>query len=81
MNKPCYFVFFSSSHEASDAYVFQSEAQAKQDIREDAETEFAELKKEGWNPVFLEYSDTHLEVYIPDTNIYFEWTIEQSAAE
>lgn len=71
----CYIVLSSNYADGGDAYTFQRKEQAIQSIREDAEVEMESLSIEGYNPIRMEHGEGHLEIYVPDSGIYFEWKV------
>lgn len=81
MKKECYIVIFSSYSEELDAYAFWSKDNARQSVREDADTEMISLREEGYNPILLERAEDHLELYVPGIDIYFEWHVTPSTVE
>lgn len=45
------------------------------------ETVIANLRVEGYQPVIKEWSEDSAEIYVPDSDIYYEWNIVQSHLE
>lgn len=75
-----YYIEFTANYaEGRDAFAFKRKEDAIQSIREDAETEMESLSLEGYNPIWLEFSEDHIEIYVSDyvsdSGIYFEWKL------
>lgn len=69
-------VIHSNYAEGMDAYIFEKKEDALKSIRADAETEMTNLKINKYSPILTESFDgEHLEVYVKDSNIYYEWSI------
>ena len=77
--KPCFIVLFSSNSEGIDAYAFYKENDAKKSILDDCEILENELRTRGYDPVVLCKRTGDREIYVPDTDLYYEWTIHESS--
>lgn len=77
----CYIVVHSNYAEGVDTYAFATMERAKKSIDADVETVMANLRMEGYQPVIKERSEDSAEIYVPDSDIYYEWNIVQSHLE
>lgn len=57
--------------------VYWDEYQAWKSMISEMETEITNLQNSGYNFVSAENSES-AELYVPDTDIYFEWNIEET---
>lgn len=81
MKQICYTVIFSSNSEALDVCSYWKESDARTNIRIDAETKIKSLIKERYKPVLSDFGDDYMKVYVPDTNIHYEWEVVSSSIE
>lgn len=72
--KECFVVVHRNYSEGTDAYAFFNEEDAKKCVHEDVNTEVISLKEEGYEPVVLDRFGSK-EIYVPDSDIYYEWEI------
>ena len=71
----CYTVVDSSYDVGLSTYAFWDEEHAKKSIQDDVQTVKADLAMQGYERIeVLEKTDSTV-VYVPDTDIYYEWTI------
>lgn len=71
----CYTVVDSSYDVGLSTYAFWYEEHAKKSIQDDVQTVKADLATQGYERIeVLEKTDSTV-VYVPDTDIYYEWTI------
>lgn len=73
-------VIHSNYAEGTDAYAFRDEKIAKRSVDADVETEVKSLTEEGYKPVILRREDGAT-VYVPDSDIYYEWEIIETTLE
>lgn len=76
--RECYIVVHCNYAEGTDAYAFYSKEDAKKSVKEDVETEVKSLEEEGYCPKTLWGEDGSAEVYVPDSDIFYEWSIIMS---
>lgn len=77
----CFTVVHTNYAEGASVYGYWDEHSAKENITTDANTEMKSLKGEGYAPVMLENPDGTIEVYVPDSDIHYEWTIYKMSIE
>lgn len=71
----CCIVVHSNYADGTDAYAFWKEDDAKKSVSEDAKMTMASLLEQGYiNATLLKRPD-EIEVYVPDTDIYYSWSI------
>lgn len=73
-------VIHSNYAEGADAYAFRDEKMAERSVDADVETEMKSLTKEGYKPKILRQPSEAM-VYVPDSNIYYEWEILKTTLE
>lgn len=78
--RTCYIVSCSTSAEENELCAFWNENDAKDYVKADADAVYAELVKNGYDPV-IGSRDDYTEVYVPDGNTYYEWTIRTTTIE
>jgi len=71
----CYVVADSSYDIGLSTYAFWCEEHAKKSVQEDVETVKADLASQGYERVEVLEKIDGTTVYVPDTDIYYEWTI------
>lgn len=76
--KPCYIVVHRNYSEGTDAYAFWSKDDAMKSINEDVETVVKSLTEEGYEPTVLRDACDGVEVYVADSDIYYQWSIFDS---
>lgn len=81
MSKGCYIVLHQNYAEGGDAYAFYSKEQAKKELEADVRLTVQNLEQDGYSPVWLTDACDGHEVYVPDTDIYYEWSIIPSTIE
>lgn len=80
MKAACFIVVHSNYADGTDAYAFWNEEDARKSILEDVDATVESLKESGYEVRCLERLD-EWEVYVPDTDIYYEWSVEKSTIE
>lgn len=73
-------VIHSNYAEGRDAYAFWDKKTAQKSVDADVKTEVKNLTEEGRVPVTL-YNLNNVTVYVPDTDIYYEWEIINTTIE
>lgn len=79
--QPCFIVIHKNYAEGVDAYAFQTEDKALASIRQDARTMMAELEQQGYSPRCVGCAATEISVYVPDSDIYYDWACIPSHVE
>lgn len=77
--RKCFVVVHRNYAEGADAYAFWDENDAKKSVEDDAETIVEDLTAQGYEPVIVKNGWDTAEVYVPDSDIYYEWSIIVSA--
>lgn len=80
MKETCFIVVHRNYADGADAYAFWNEEDARKSVSEDIDVTVKSLKESGYEVKLLERLD-EWEVYVPDTDIYYEWSIGQSTIE
>ena len=65
--------------ESADAYAYWSEDDAEQSNNEDVATVVKSLTEEGYEPTTLRDACDGVDVYVADSDIYYEWNIFRSS--
>ena len=73
--KECFIVVHSNYDEGMTAYAFWKEDEAKKSVNEDVKTVVKDLTEQGYNPTVLRRGCDSVEVYVADSDIYYEWNI------
>ena len=73
--KECFIVVHSNYDEGMTAYAFWKEDEAKKSVNEDVDTVVKDLTEQGYNPTVLRRNLDSVEVYVADSDIYYEWNI------
>lgn len=80
--KECYIVVHRNYADGTDAYAFQTEEKAEASIRQDVDAVTAELEEQGYSPrCLLNPLGGEASVYVPDSDIYYEWQAVPSHVE
>lgn len=74
----CYVLIFDSYSDGRCASVYWNEQDAYRTMVEDRNIEIINLENSNYNFRVVE-NDTSVELYVPDTDIFFEWHIEEAA--
>ncbi|NBJ88121.1 hypothetical protein [Acutalibacter sp. 1XD8-36] len=77
--KDCFIVVHRNFAEGADAYAYWSEDDAKKSINEDVATVVKSLTEEGYEPTTLRDACDGVDVYVADSDIYYEWNIFRSS--
>lgn len=78
----CYIVIHHNYADGTDAYAFQTEEKAEASIRQDVDAVTAELEEQGYSPRrLLNLVGGEASVYVPDSDIYYEWQAVPSHVE
>ena len=77
----CYIVVHRNYADGTDAYAFHSEEKARESVKQDFETEMQNLRSQGYDPVDMWDTFGNPEIFVRDTDIYYEWTIFESAID
>ena len=73
-------VIHSNYAEGTDAYAFRDEKVAEKSVNADVEVEMKSLTEEGYKPKILR-RPSGATVYVPDSDIYYEWEILKTTLE
>lgn len=73
--KDCFVVIHWNYADGMDACVFCNKENARESVEEDVETVEKDLRAQGYEPTTLGDAVGGAEVYVPDSNIYYEWKI------
>ena len=73
--KECFIVVHSNYAEGMSAYAFWKEDEARKSVSEDVDTVVKDLTEQGYNPTVLRRGCDSVEVYVADSDIYYEWNI------
>ncbi len=76
-NNKCFVVICNSYSGDDSVSVFWNEADAYKCMIEEMETEIANLQNSGYKFVSAE-NDISAELYVPDSDIYFDWNIAET---
>jgi len=77
MKKKCFIVVHRNYAEGIDACAFGNEDAAKKAVREDFEVVMQDMIDRGYEPVDLWDGFGNPEIFVRDTDIFYEWqTIE-----
>lgn len=79
--RKCYAVIDSSYDVGMNTYAFWSREDAEKSVRDDVQTVVASLKEEGYEHIEVLEQPDRTDVYIPDTDIYYEWSINEMEIE
>ena len=74
----CYIVVHRNYADGTDAYAFHSEEKARESVKQDVETEMKSLRARGYDPVDMWDALGNPEIFVRDTDIYYEWMIFES---
>lgn len=77
MNKKCYVLTCNCYSGDNYVLVFLDETKAYKTMIADLETEITNLQNSGYEFTSAENDDS-AELYVPNSDIYFEWNIEES---
>jgi len=76
----CFVVVHRNYAEGTDAYALWEAKTAEKSVNSDVEVEFRSLHEEGYKPVVLR-RESGATVYVPDSDIYYEWDIFETPIE
>lgn len=79
--KECFIVIHSNYANGTDAYAFWNEVDARKSVEDDIKTTLSNLREQGYKRVELLERMDEYEIYVPDRDIYYEWSIEESTIE
>lgn len=77
----CFVVLHRNYADGDDATVYRSDGAAKAAIEEEKESVLAELRDRGYEPATLQFGTDGQDVYVKDTDIYYEWRIIETTVE
>lgn len=77
----CFIVIHRNYADGTDAYAFWNEASARKSILDDVNITVRSLKDSGYKDVEVLERTDECEVYVPDTDIYYEWSVSTSSIE
>lgn len=79
-NQPskCFMVIDSSYDVGLNVYAFWSHEDAGKSVREDAQTVMTDLEEQGYERIEVLEEIDSTTIYVPDTDIYYEWEICES---
>ena len=69
------------SYEDDDSYAFRNKEKALTSIKNDMCNTINVLESQGYKPKITHDTDSYKEIYVPDTGIYYEWSIISSTLE
>lgn len=74
--RECSIVVHSNYSEGTDAYAFYAEADARRSVDEDVGTVVKDLIEQRYEPKTLRNGcGDNVTIYVPDSDIYYEWCI------
>lgn len=73
-----YTVIFRCYSDGTTAMSFKERKDAVDFVKLESEGTCKDLIKQGYKPTSLKSSEEDIELYVPDTDIYYEWHIEES---
>ena len=76
--KECFIVVHMNYMEGIDAYAFFKMEEAEKSISDDADTTMKDLSEQGYAPVRTKDAAGGAGIHVPDSGIYFEWSIVES---
>lgn len=74
----CYTVVDSSYDAGQDTYAFWSHEDAEKSVETDVQAVTADLKAQGYESIRVLRHPDSAEMYVPDTDIYYEWAIHET---
>lgn len=74
----CYIVVRSDYAEGISVYAFENAEDAEAEVTAEVQIKISNLRKEGYKPIVEGQPDNVMNVYVTDSNIYYEWEIHQS---
>lgn len=79
-NKPnkCYTVIDTSYDVGINVYSFWCKEDAKRSIKDDVQTELINLREAGRERIEVQETLDGATIYVPDTDIYYEWRIVET---
>lgn len=77
MMRNCWIVTYEDYHGEGDKYVFYKKESAVENIMEDFENTLHDLKKLGHNPTTMD-GTYRWAIFVPNTDINYEWNLEIS---
>ena len=63
---------------AIDVYSFWNKEDAERSVKDDVQTELANLREAGRERIVVQETLDGATIYVPDTDIYYEWTIVET---
>lgn len=73
--RECFIIVHRNYAEGMTAYAFLDEDDAKKNVKEDVEATIKSLTEEGHDPTVLWNNWDSVEIYVADSNIFYEWEI------
>lgn len=77
MKEECYIVVHRNYADGTMAYAFRNEEEARKDIDDDVSETVQSLSEQGYKAVALKGLEGS-EVFVPDSDIYYEWELVSS---
>ena len=79
-NRPpkCYTVIDTSYDVGIDVYSFWNKEDAERSVKDDVQTELANLREACRERIVVQETLDGATIYVPDTDIYYEWTIVET---
>lgn len=74
----CYIIRCDNYADGKDAVVYRTEPAARTAMNADIEATIHELEEQGYKPVKAIHSEYAVDVYVPDSDIYYEWELISS---
>lgn len=78
MKEDCYIVEHRNYADAASVCAFRRAEDAKKEIEEDVSETVKSLSEQGHEVEILKSFD-RIEVYVPDSDIYYEWELFESS--
>ena len=74
----CYTVVDTSYDVGINVYSFWRRQDAEQSVKDDVQTELTNLREAGREQIEVQETPNGATIYVPDTDIYYEWTIMET---
>lgn len=77
--KSCFIVAHRNYADGLMAYAFFDEKDARMDVEEDVAETVDALLRQGYEPTTIRDGEDDVEVYVADSDIYYEWSVISSS--
>lgn len=81
MKQDCWIITYRNYMGDDGSWAFFNKEDAVKSVNEDYKDVFDALKKDGHDPKRYRDDEFYKELYVPNTDIYYEWRIEHSTIE